>query len=165
MTGQEEAASMSLSPPLLHRDPWIQEINLPLKLSSPKSDHHIEGLCSCVCRSLDKRHAKTTDDEDAVDTDTLYATYGRPASICPRKLTAPHLATKYLAENDQGEQGSQLPLPHAFFLPTMQLWEPLIFGDPPGPWAGQLLALHFADFLFLSPRRCCFCEMQHCLDS
>lgn len=37
---------------------------------------------------------------------------------------------------------------HMHFLPTMQLWEPLVFGDPPGPSAGQLLALHFAVFFF-----------------
>lgn len=37
---------------------------------------------------------------------------------------------------------------HMHFLPTMQLWEPLIFGDLPGPSAGQLLALHLADFFF-----------------
>lgn len=31
----------------------------------------------------------------------------------------------------------------------MQLWEPLIFGDLPGPSAGQLVALHLAVFFFL----------------
>lgn len=38
---------------------------------------------------------------------------------------------------------------HMHFLPTMKLWEPLIFGDLPGPSAGQLVALHLAVFFFL----------------
>lgn len=73
------------------------------------------GLCSCECRSLDKRHAKTTDDEDAL----IQTHYMQPLAD-PRQFVhasslrrTSHL-TKYLAENDQGEQGSQLPLPHAF---------------------------------------------------
>ncbi|KAJ9491151.1 hypothetical protein VN97_g2117 [Penicillium thymicola] len=75
----------------------------------------MEGLCSCECRSLDKRHAKTTDDEDAL----IQTHYMQPMAdprqfVHASSLRRTSQLTKYLAENDQGEQGSQLPLPHAF---------------------------------------------------
>lgn len=64
---------------LLHPDPWTYGINLPVELPGPNSSS-IKGLCSCECRSLDKRHAKNDELRRCVDTDTLYASYGRPAS-------------------------------------------------------------------------------------
>lgn len=80
---------------------------MPLKLFSPKSDHHIKGLCSCECRSLDKRHAKTTDDEVAlIQTHYMQPMADPRQSVHASSLRRTSQLTKYLVENNQREQGS-----------------------------------------------------------
>ncbi|KAJ6125167.1 hypothetical protein N7471_012484 [Penicillium samsonianum] len=100
MTGQEEATSdvsitrVVASGPLNSGDKPATQIIWPQLRSS------VDGLCSGECRSLDKRHAKTTDDEDALIQTHYMQPTADPRQIRQRKLTAPHLPTDYLAEND-----------------------------------------------------------------